>query len=71
MIVKAGNTIKPGEMVTMKPTDYKAPHPTGDYEAFCLKKHDRPIGVAIVVDDRIPEGELRVVTSGHYPEVLK
>ena len=47
MKIKSGNKINIGEMVTIKPEDYKAPHPTGEYLGFSVQSHDMPFGIVV------------------------
>jgi len=65
MKVKMKTNINPGEMVTLKQEDYKAPQPTGDYFGYVVNNStDFPIGV--VLDERLSEEEMHTCSEGVF-----
>ncbi len=61
--ITMGCSLQAGEMVMMKPLDYKAPVPSGEWLGFRVtEKSNFP--VAVVIDERLEEGKIHAVSNG-------
>ena len=63
--IKSGNEINAGDLVTVKPKDYKAPLPTDIDVGFSVLSNDTiPAGICVKLDESIPDGQIYIVTNG-------